>query len=131
MMDPDERVYDIDEARALLPEIRATLLALAVERRAYAEAHAALHAADDAGHDAESTTVRAREAEASGRRARIRALLDLLEARGVQVRDLDNGLVDIPTLRDGRRAWLCWRLADPELSFWHTTREGFTSRRPL
>ena len=47
------------------------------------------------------------------------------------VRDLDAGLVDIPTLREGELAWLCWRLSDPELGYWHTTREGFSTRQPL
>ena len=121
-----------DEARALVPEIRATLLALAVERRAHAEAHAALHAARHATDDAAiPAALRGQETASAERRERIRALLDLLDARGIQVRDLDNGLVDIPTLRDGRRAWLCWRLADRDVGFWHTTREGFASRRPL
>ena len=44
---------------------------------------------------------------------------------------LDEGLIDVPTLRDGERAWLCWKLSDRELGHWHTTREGFASRRPL
>jgi hypothetical protein len=61
----------------------------------------------------------------------MRALVELLEARGIELRDLEEGLVDIPTERDGERAWFCWRLSDPELAFWHTTREGFASRRPL
>ncbi|MGQ0607018.1 MAG: DUF2203 family protein, partial [Chloroflexota bacterium] len=64
-------------------------------------------------------------------RTRVRDLLDHLESLGVVVRDLDAGLVDIPTLREGERAWLCWRLSDPELGFWHTTREGFSTRRAL
>lgn len=94
--------YSIDEARALLPEIRGTLLALAVERRRPGEAQ-----------------------------AEVMALLEHLESLGIMVRDLDAGLVDIPTIRDGEPAWLCWRLSDPELAWWHTTSEGFTSRRPL
>ena len=47
------------------------------------------------------------------------------------VRDLESGLVDFPTVRDGEPAWLCWRLDDPDLGWWHTTREGYASRRPL
>ena len=98
----DAVTYSVDEARALLPEIRSTLLALAVERRRPREA----------GDD-------------------VMALLDHLRSLGVMVRDLDAGLVDIPTVRVGEPAWLCWRLSDPELAWWHTTSEGFASRRPL
>ncbi|MGH2445226.1 MAG: DUF2203 domain-containing protein [Candidatus Limnocylindria bacterium] len=101
-----EPTYSVAEGRALLPQIRATLLQLAVERHRADEAHAAMH-------------------------ARMQALLEHLESLGVVVRDLDEGLVDIPTIRDGERAWLCWRLSDPDLAHWHTTREGYASRRPL
>jgi hypothetical protein len=93
--------YTVDQARDLLPTIRATLLQLALLRRADA--------------DEES----------------LRALVDHLDSFGVVLRDLDAGLVDIPTVRDGDRAWLCWRLEDPDVEWWHTTLEGFSSRRPL
>ena len=49
---------------------------------------------------------------------------------GVELRDLEMGLVDFPGERDGERVWLCWRLADPAVAFWHTTLEGFANRRP-
>ena len=60
----------------------------------------------------------------------IKGLLAHLETMGVQVRDLESGLVDIPGERDGTRVWLCWRLGDPELAFWHSTSEGFANRKP-
>jgi hypothetical protein len=93
--------YSAQGARALLPTIRATLLQLAMMRRADGDA------------------------------ATLQALLDHLDSLGVVVRDLDAGLVDIPSVRDGERVWLCWRLDDPDLGWWHTTREGYASRRRL
>lgn len=96
-----DTTYTIEEARALLPTIRATLLQMALERRS------------------------------SGDDATLHALLDHLGSLGVVVRDLAGGLVDIPSIRDGERAWLCWRLEDPDLGWWHSAREGFASRRPL
>ncbi|HEX9609784.1 MAG TPA: DUF2203 domain-containing protein [Candidatus Limnocylindria bacterium] len=93
--------YSVEEARDLLPTIRATLLQVAMLRRV------------------------------EGDEATLQALLDHLGSLGVVVRDLDAGLVDIPSVRDGERAWLCWRLDDPDLGWWHTSREGFASRRRL
>jgi len=130
-MDDDDPTYTVDEARALLPQVRGALLQLAIERRRADVAHDALHRSLRDGSNvkpAEQARLEATSAELS---TRVRDLLDHLESLGVVVRDLDAGLVDIPTLRDGERAWLCWRLADPELGYWHTTSEGFTSRRPL
>ncbi|HEX5039277.1 MAG TPA: DUF2203 domain-containing protein [Candidatus Limnocylindria bacterium] len=96
------RSYSPDEARELLPLVRSTILQLATLRR--------------------RPGVSADE---------LRALLGFLDSHDVVVRDIEAGLVDFPTLRDGEPAWLCWRLEDPDLAYWHTTREGFASRRPL
>jgi hypothetical protein len=94
--------YSVEEARALIPIVRSALLQLAVERRRPEPAVEVM-----------------------------RALFEHLESLGIVVRDLDEGLVDFPSLRDGERAWLCWKLSDGDLGYWHTTREGFASRRPL
>ncbi len=127
----DDPTYTLDEARLLLPQIRATLLQLAIERRRADASHDELHRRlrhEGNGDPADQARL---EATTEELRARVRDLLDHLESLGVVIRDLDAGLVDIPTVRDGEPAWLCWRLADPELGYWHTTREGFSTRRPL
>jgi len=127
----DDPTYTVEQARALLPLIRGTLLQLAVERRRADDAHDALHHRlrhDGTAGAAEQARL---EAMADELRTRIRDLLDHLESLGMVVRDLDAGLVDIPTLRGDERAWLCWRLSDPALGFWHSTREGFSTRQPL
>lgn len=94
--------YTVEEARALVPVARSALLQVAVERR---------------------------RAEPSVEV--IRALLEHLDSLGIVVRDLDEGLIDFPTVRDEQRAWLCWKLSDGDLGYWHSTREGFASRQPL
>ncbi len=124
-------VYSVEEARALLPVVRATLIQLALERRRADQAHDALHRQLGERRGPTDPERRRLEARSAEHRAAIRALLGHLESMGVVVRDLDSGLVDFPTLRDGEAAWLCWRLDDPDLAFWHTTREGYASRRPL
>jgi hypothetical protein len=127
----DDPTYTLEEARALLPQIRATLLQLAIERRGADASHDELHRRLRRDGDGSSGDLPRLEARTEELRARVRDLLDHLEALGVVLRDLDAGLVDIPTVRDGEPAWLCWRLADPDLGFWHSTREGFSTRRPL
>jgi len=126
----DDLTYTVDQARELLPLIRGTLLQLAVERRRADDAHDALH--HRLRGDGDVPEERARlEATTAELRTRVRDLLEHLESLGVVVRDLEAGLVDIPTVRGGEAAWLCWRLSDPELAFWHTTLEGFSTRRAL
>jgi hypothetical protein len=54
-----------------------------------------------------------------------------LLAVGCVLKDWRTGLVDFPTLRRGRRVWLCWRLGEPAVAHWHDLHEGFASRQPL
>ncbi len=58
-------------------------------------------------------------------------ILDEFEERGIPVRDLESGLIDFPGERDGRKVWLCWRIGEPEVSYWHETDTGFNGRQPL
>ena len=50
---------------------------------------------------------------------------------GVQVKDLENGLLDFPCVMEGQTVLLCWKLGEKEIGFWHTTEEGFAGRKPL
>ncbi|HET7520317.1 MAG TPA: DUF2203 domain-containing protein [Candidatus Limnocylindria bacterium] len=130
MPGPRQR-YTIEEANALIPQVRAVILQLAVEGRRLEETHAALHrrlAGNGDPASAEDANRMERESDeiADG----MRSLASVLEDLGVRLRDLDTGLVDFPGERDGQAVWLCWRLADPEVAWWHGTDEGFASRKP-
>lgn len=54
-----------------------------------------------------------------------------LDAVDVVLRDLDQGLVDFPALRDGEEVYLCWLLDEDEIGFWHEPDEGFAGREPI
>jgi hypothetical protein len=47
------------------------------------------------------------------------------------VKDIDQGLVDFPALRDGRVVFLCWMVDEPEIGYWHEIDDGFRGRRAL
>ncbi len=71
--------------------------------------------------------------------ARIRAVVDQMEAGvgrlvdlGIQLRDIEQGLIDFPALAGGRPVWLCWELGEEEeIHFWHDLNAGYGARRPL
>jgi hypothetical protein len=50
---------------------------------------------------------------------------------GVQVKDLEQGLLDFPCVMGGRTVLLCWKLGEKEIGFWHTPEDGFAGRKPL
>src|ERR1035441_9187143 len=57
--------------------------------------------------------------------------LSEINAIGVQVKDLDIGLLDFPCKVDGEIVLLCWRMGEPTISHWHGTEEGYAGRRPI
>lgn len=73
------------------------------------------------------------EEERTKAAAGVAVALAELEALGVQVKDLDRGLVDFPALhpKDGRTVLLCWQVGEDEVAHWHGLEEGFAGRKPL
>jgi hypothetical protein len=61
----------------------------------------------------------------------LRGLLAELNELGVQVKDVDRGLLDFPSVIEGQEALLCWQVGEPRIGFWHTPEDGFDGRRPL
>jgi hypothetical protein len=125
------RSYSIDEANALMPQVRSVLIQLAVDQRRMDTMHAEMHRHLAGNGDPSSATEASRlERETAEIAEGMRTLVTLLEGLGVQLRDPEMGLVDFPGERDGQQVWLCWRLADPAVAFWHGTDEGYATRRP-
>jgi hypothetical protein len=54
-----------------------------------------------------------------------------IDAIGVQVKDLEEGLLDFPCIIDGRTVLLCWKLGEKEIGYWHSPEDGFAGRKPL
>ena len=68
--------------------------------------------------------------EGPGSYALQQAMKDI-EDLGVLVKDIDTGLCDFPHTRDGRVVYLCWKLDEDEISWWHDLESGFAGRQPL
>lgn len=130
------RYFTLQRAQDLLAEVR-RLMEDAVEARAtLARAEAELQRA--AGRVQMLGGVRldparmaglAKERESSAKR--IKECLEQIHELGAQVKDLDTGLLDFPTLYRGREVLLCWKLGEPGISHWHGLEEGFRGRKPI
>jgi hypothetical protein len=129
------RFFTPAEANAVLAELRPVAERMVAHRRALSEAQLrqselVVRIAGNGG-DIPPTEVRAaaddvlREAEALAECVR------LIDEAGVQVKDLDEGLLDFPDRRDGEVVLLCWKLGEPEVAYWHGLDEGFAGRKPL
>jgi hypothetical protein len=61
----------------------------------------------------------------------IAQLVDEIHSLGAQVKDIDTGLLDFPSLREGEEILLCWRVGEEDIRYWHTLDGGFAGRQPL
>ncbi len=130
-MAPQRPIYSIEQANALIPQVRAIVLQLAVEQRRLDAAHAEMHRQLSSNGDPQAATrAGQQESDVAQIRDGMRGLVDHLSDMGIELRDMELGLVDFPGEREGRAVWLCWRLADPSVAFWHGTDEGYANRRP-
>ena len=62
---------------------------------------------------------------------RLKSTLERIQETGCLVKDLDTGLVDFPTVFRGEEVYLCWKIGEPEIGFWHGVNEGFAGRKPI
>jgi hypothetical protein len=134
--------YDFDRANSRLPELRQTLLALRNLREDVIAARdriVELNAPALAGPGA-APAPRPPEADEETQRLRLRiqGLFDQMQAAvlqidawSIQLRDIETGLVDFPALVAGRPVWLCWRLDEERVAWWHEQSEGFDARRRI
>ena len=63
--------------------------------------------------------------------AALKRLIEKVSEFGCEVKDIDQGLIDFRTERDGREVYLCWKLGEPNIGWWHELETGFAGRRPL
>ena len=54
-----------------------------------------------------------------------------LEEIGCEVKGIREGLVDFPSIREGKEVYLCWRMPEKEILFWHDLNSGFSGRKPI
>ena len=72
-----------------------------------------------------------RRAERDKAVQRVRDAMAEIDAIGVQVKDLDTGLLDFPCNVEEEIVLLCWKLGEPSITHWHGVQEGFAGRKPI
>lgn len=126
------KIFTVQEANALLPEVREIVGKIQRAHRKLSryreDAKKAADAAERGGGGGGFPDGVAYAADLIA----LTVQLSDLEALGVQLKDFERGLVDFPSLRDGRVVLLCWQLGEgDELEWWHDVDAGFAGRTPL
>ena len=129
------RHFTPEEANAALTEVRPLVEEMVAQRRAHT---AALERQEELegrirgnGGGIPPATLADAAAEVERQARALAKTIDEIAARGAQVKDIDEGLVDFPALLHGETVLLCWRLGEGDIRFWHRIEDGFAGRRPL
>jgi hypothetical protein len=129
------RHFTPEEANAALAEVRPLVERMVALRREHVAALARQEELDGRirgnGGGIPPAELADTAAEVDREARALARVIDELVERGVEVKDIDEGLVDFPALRDGETVLLCWKLGEDEIRYWHTVDDGFAGRRAL
>jgi len=130
------RTFTLDEAQSLLPVLESLL------KRAIDGKHSAEEAESDlaglaqriylsGGMRVNPATVAQQRAELESHLTKVKESIAEIDAIGVQVKDLDAGLLDFPFKLEDEVVLLCWKMGEESIEHWHTVESGFGGRQPV
>ncbi len=132
-MQEQDRLFTLEEALELIPLVRQLLIEIQDRKRDLDERTGVL---DDLmgrtsgnGHLAGQVAEARKAIEGAGEA--LQQLMAELEATGAELKGIEQGLVDFRSLREGRVVYLCWRLGEDTITWWHELDTGFGGRQPL
>lgn len=130
------RYFTLEQARAALPGVERSIRDACQSKAKYDEAEGEIQSLTQrimfAGGMMVDTAAAENWKTQRDSNARIlKSSMEKLEEIGVQVKDLDTGLVDFPTLFRGEEVLLCWRMDEGDIEHWHGVHEGFAGRKAI
>ncbi|HEY4490554.1 MAG TPA: DUF2203 domain-containing protein [Acidobacteriota bacterium] len=131
-----EKTFTLEEAEQLLSQIEPMVKNMMEYRRNAIEIGQQLMRAQEQLRAGEASTVKASDlmnmqTELDFFVKIIGEGLDAIEEMGAQPKDLDMGLVDFPSIVDGKQVLLCWKYGEDSIGFYHDPAEGYAGRKPL
>lgn len=131
-----ERTFTLDEAQSLLPVLESLLRSAMKAKTVMEEVDAELQALHhriflNGGMFLEIVPLARRKAERAKAEQRAKDALAEIDSIGVQVKDLNIGLLDFPCTVEGQVILLCWKLGEKTIMHWHGVNEGFAGRKPI
>src|SRR6202158_6344325 len=131
-----ERTFTLDEAQSLMPVLESLLRTAISGKQLMEEVEAEMQALThriflNGGTHVDVVATARRKAERAKAEQRAKDALAEIDSIGVQVKDIDIGLLDFPCEVEGRTILLCWKLGEKSITHWHGTDEGFAGRKPI
>lgn len=131
-----QRTFTLDEAQVLLPVLESLLRRSIEGKQLIEKIEAEFQEVSQriflgGGTRVDIAHLAARKAEKEKALQRVKDALAEIDATGVQVKDLDTGLLDFPCRVNDQVILLCWKLGEKQITHWHGLEEGFTGRKPI
>lgn len=127
-----KRYFTLEEANRQLSLIEPLLRELQDLQKEINQRHHQLTLAKAAlGKIASPDSFFAEEAEIEFMLLQANQYIDKIHDYGAEIKNIEQGLIDFYTLIDGQEAYLCWKLGEPKILFWHGLHEGFVGRKPV
>ena len=131
-----DRTFTLDEAQSLLPVLESLLRTAIHAKKIVDEADAEQQALQhrvflNGGMFLDIVPLARRKAERAKAEQRAKDALAEIDSIGVQVKDLNIGLLDFPCEVEGQIILLCWKLGEKTITHWHGLQEGFAGRKPI
>jgi len=128
------RLFTIEEAERLLPELEKAMKLVITVKAGYQEAESEFSAVTHritmtGGSLVNRNKLIALRSRRDATAQRLKEAIEEVQQFGCLVKDLDLGLVDFPTLFRGEEVYLCWKLGETGIQFWHGVQEGFRGRK--
>ena len=130
------KTFTLEEAQSLLPVLESLLKRAMDGRRSAQEIESRLNGLSQriflsGGMRVNSGNIAKQRALIEGHLKQVRETVAEIDAIGVQVKDLESGLLDFPCLAGEEVVLLCWRMGEPAIEHWHTMEAGFQGRQPV
>jgi hypothetical protein len=130
------RFFNLRQAEQLLPQIESSIREAIALKTEYQQEEAewqrfARHIMLTGGVLADRSDRIGKKNRREATARRLQETLERIHESGCLVKDLDVGLIDFPTLWKGEEVYLCWRLGESGIHFWHGVHEGFRGRKPI
>lgn len=130
------KFFNLRQAERLIPEVESAIRQAITLKSEYASAETevqeqARHITLSGGVNVNLNDVIALKGRRDERAAQLKDAIESIHNFGCLVKDLDIGLIDFPTMFRGEEVYLCWKLGEPAIEFWHGVQEGFRGRKKI
>lgn len=130
------KFFNLLEAEGLLPQVERLVTNIRQQKQRYEEADGGLSAISQritliGGMIPPRERILQFRSQKDASARALKSAIEQIQSIGCQLKDLDTGLVDFPTLYRDREVYLCWKLGEPSIGFWHHVEDGYGGRQPI